>query len=267
MNPGLVADWLIKFLRDECTRRRGIHKAVIGLSGGIDSAVTAYLCARAFGAENTTAFMLPYRESSRESLDHAQMVVDELGINSRTIEITGMVDGYVLQSEPDASMHRIGNVCARCRMIVLFDQSAKLSALPIGTGNKTERMFGYYTWHADDAPPINPLGDLFKTQVVQLAKHLGVPRPIVEKPPTADLIRGQTDEGDFGVSYAVADQVLNLLMAGYLPAKVEEFGFARRDVDIVVRRVSTTHWKRRLPTVAILSNSAIGEFYLRPVDY
>ncbi|HEY0866507.1 MAG TPA: NAD(+) synthase, partial [Fimbriimonas sp.] len=163
INAPMVCSWLIKFLQDEVVRRRSMRHVVIGLSGGVDSAVVAYLCARAFGAENVHAFRMPYKVSSQESLDHAQLVIDDLGINERTIEITQMVDGYLASAEPEMTPQRVGNVCARCRMIVLFDQSAKLSGLPVGTGNKSERLFGYYTWHADDSPPINPLGDLFKT--------------------------------------------------------------------------------------------------------
>ncbi|MBL1149769.1 MAG: NAD+ synthase [Armatimonadetes bacterium] len=267
LNPHLVADWLVKFLQDECVRKRGISRAVIGLSGGVDSAVTTYLCARAFGPENTFVFRMPYKISSPESFAHAQLVIDELGLPDRTIDITAMADGYLTQFEDDASATRIGNVCARCRMIVLFDQSAKLRALPIGTGNKTERMFGYFTWHADDAPPINPLGDLYKTQVWRLAEHLGVPEVIIQKPPTADLVKGQTDEGDFGISYRRADRILCRLLAGWTPEQLIEFGFDKNDVEIVRRRVAATHWKRHLPTVAMLSDSAINEFYLRPVDY
>jgi NAD+ synthetase len=152
-------------------------------------------------------------------------------------------------------------------MIVLFDQSAKHHAIPLGTGNKTERLFGYFTWHADDAPPINPLGDLFKTQVWALARHLGVPDEIVTKAPTADLVVGQTDEGDFGISYQKADEILNWMLAGYKPDELIERGFSEADVNLVRKRLESTHWKRRLPTVAMLTNTAIGESYLRPVDY
>lgn len=267
IDPVLVENWLVAFLKDECVRRRKIHRAVLGLSGGVDSAVVAYLCAKAFGPENVLAVRMPYKLSSHESLDHAALVVEALGIQERTIEITQMVDGYVCAHEPDMNPTRLGNVCARSRMIVLFDMSAKLGALPIGTGNKSERLFGYFTWHADDSPPINPLGDLFKTQVWQLARHLGVPSEIVEKPATADLIKGQTDEGDFGITYPRADRILHFLVRGYGYQKLVDMGFPPADVDLVWRKVDGTHWKRRLPTVAMLSNSAIGEYYLRPVDY
>ncbi len=261
----LVERWLTTFIRDEL-ERRGFEKAVIGLSGGVDSAVTAFLAAKALGPENVIAVRMPYRTSNPESLAHAELVVDALGIESRTVDISPAVDGY-LQSEPDADPARRGNVMARQRMIVLFDLSARYDALPLGTGNKTERLFGYFTWHADDSPPINPLGDLFKTQVWALARHLGVPDVIVHKPASADLIRGQTDEADFGISYGKADAILNWLLAGYSPAELTTRGFVPEEVDLVYKRLSGTHWKRRLPTVALLSQSGIGESYLRPVDY
>ncbi len=267
INAPILADWLVRFLREEVLERRGIKNVVLGLSGGVDSAVVAYLCARAFGPEHVYAFRMPYKISSQESIDHANLVVDDLGINVRTIEITAMVDGYISNFEPEISASRLGNVCARCRMITIFDQSAKVGGLPIGTGNKSERLFGYFTWHADDSPPINPLGDLFKTQVWQLAEELGVPPEIIHKPATADLIKGQTDEIDFGITYRKADRLLHFMTQGYNQEKLIEMGFAPEEVALVFKRVDGTHWKRRLPTVAMLSSTAIGEYYLRPVDY
>jgi NAD+ synthetase len=261
----LVEQWLIAFIRDEM-RRRGFERAVVGLSGGVDSAVTTYLAARALGPGNVVAVRLPYRTSNPSSLEHAQLVSDALGVDTRTIDITAAVDGY-LTNEPDADPARRGNVMARVRMIALFDLSSRYHALPLGTGNKTERLFGYFTWHADDSPPINPLGDLFKTQVWALARHLGVPEAIVTKPASADLITGQTDEGDFGISYAKADEILNWLLSGYTPRELVDRGFDGSEVALVRRRLESTHWKRRLPTVAMLSPTAIGESYLRPVDY
>ena len=265
INAPLVEAWLTRFIRDEMARR-GFAKAVVGVSGGVDSAVTAFLAARALGAENVLGLRLPYRTSSPESLEHAQLVVDALGIPSRTLDISGAVDGY-LAHEPDADPTRRGNVMARVRMIALFDQSATLRGVPLGTGNKTERLFGYFTWHADDSPPINPLGDLFKTQVWALARHLGVPDVIVSKPASADLIKGQTDEGDFGISYARADIILNWLLTGFSANDLVSHGFDAAEVALVRRRLDGTHWKRKLPTVAMLSQTAIGESYLRPVDY
>jgi NAD+ synthase len=266
INAALTANWLVAFLRDELIERRSIQHAVVGLSGGVDSAVTAYLCARALGSQNVWAIRLPYRTSSPQSLEHAQVVVDALGCRLRTIDISAAVDGY-LQFEPEADARRRGNVMARTRMLALFDQSAKLQALPIGTGNKTERLMGYFTWHADDTPPLNPLGDLFKTQVWQLARHLGVPTAIIDKPPSADLEANQTDETDLGISYARADGILSLLLLGYDDAPIVARGFTPEEVHLVRKRVDATHWKRHLPTTALLSGTAINEFYLRPVDY
>jgi NAD+ synthetase len=265
IDPELTEKWLVAFLREEF-ERRNFSRAVVGLSGGVDSAVTTYLAAEALGAGNVLAVRMPYRTSSADSLAHAQLVVDALGVKSRTIDISPAVDGY-LSNEPDADPARRGNVMARERMIILFDQSAKCHALPVGTGNKTERLLGYFTWHADDSPPINPLGDLFKTQVWQLAKFLAVPEVIVNKPASADLIEGQTDEGDFGISYPEADQILNWLVSGYSPAALVSRGFDAHKVEIVRKRLAGTHWKRKLPTVALLSPTGIGESYLRPVDY
>ncbi len=265
IDPKLTTEWLVAFIRDEMERRR-FTKVVVALSGGVDSACSTYLAARALGAGNVIAVRLPYQTSSADSLAHAQLVIDDLSIASETIEITDAVDGY-LRNEPDADETRRGNIMARMRMIALFDMSAKYEALPIGTGNKTERLFGYFTWHADDTPPINPLGDLLKTQVVTLARHLGVPEEIVAKAPTADLVQGQTDEGDMGITYAKADEILNWLVSGYRPEEIISRGFDAAEVDVVNKRLSSTHWKRKLPTVAMLSTAAIGESYLRPVDY
>jgi NAD+ synthase (glutamine-hydrolysing) len=265
IDAALTTDWLVEFIREEMSQRN-FQKALIGISGGVDSAVTAYLAARALGPKNVIGVRMPYRTSSPASLEHAQLVIDALGIRGETIDISPGVDGY-LQHVPEADAARRGNVMARMRMITLFDLSAKYRAIPLGTGNKTERLFGYFTWHADDSPPINPLGDLFKTQVWALARHLGVPEIIVEKPPTADLVVGQTDEGDFGISYARADELLNWLLSGYSAADLLANGFDQSEVALVTKRVESTHWKRRLPTVAMVSPTAINESYLRPVDY
>ncbi|HET8649477.1 MAG TPA: NAD+ synthase [Gemmatimonadales bacterium] len=266
IDAGLTRRWLVEFLRDEVKRRRGFGKVVLGLSGGVDSSLVATLAAEALGPEQVVGVRMPYRTSSPESLAHAQLVADRLGIECRTIDITAGVDG-IAGEIGEVSPGRMGNIMARMRMIVLFDLSAALDALPLGTGNKTERLFGYFTWHADDSPPVNPIGDLFKTQVWQLAKAVGVPEEIISKPASADLIRGQTDEGDFGISYARADVILHWLLLGYRPEEIAALGYTPEEIGLVRRRLDSTHWKRRLPTVAMLSQTAIGEYYLRPVDY
>ncbi len=266
MHLPLVRRWLVEFLRDEVTRRRGFRDVVLALSGGVDSSLVAFLCAEAFGPDHVLALRMPYRTSSPESLEHAQRCIDQLGIRAETIDISAAVDGYTTL-EPDMDGRRRGNVMARMRMIVLFDHSQKLGCIPIGTGNKTERLFGYYTWHADDSPPVNPIGDLFKTQVWQLARHMGVPDVIVEKPASADLIVGQTDEADFGISYPQADRILHFMLQGHSVERLVGMGFALDEVELVKRRVDGTHWKRHLPSTAMVSATAIGEFYLRPLDY
>ena len=265
LDAELTEGWLVGFLREEFARR-GFEKAVVGLSGGVDSAVTTFLAARALGAHNVIGVRMPYRTSSEESLTHAQLVIDALGIEARTIDISAAVDGY-LNHEPDANNGRRGNVMARTRMLALFDQSARYRALPVGTGNKTERLFGYFTWHADDSPPVNPIGDLFKTQVWQLARYLGVPDVIVDKPATADLVVGQTDEADLGITYTRADGILNGLLHGFSADALQARGYALNELALVRQRLNSTHWKRRPPSTALLSHSAIGESYLRPVDY
>src|SRR3989441_770087 len=269
IDPDLARRWLVSFLKDEVVRRRGFANGIVGLSGGVDSSLTAFLAVEALGKENVIGVRMPYRTSSPESLDHALLVIQTLGVQSVTIDITAAVDGYLSQVEKtgDIDPTRRGNVMARERMIVLFDLSAKYKALPIGTSNKSERLLGYFTWHADDTPPVNPLGDLFKTQVRALARHVGVPDVILKKPPTPDLVPGQTTEGDFGISYDKVDRILYYLIRGMKPAEVIARGFTPEEVEKVAVRLESTHWKRRLPTVAMMSQTAIGEFYLRPVDY
>ncbi len=270
----LTQHWLREFIRDEVQRRRQFDKVVIGLSGGVDSSLVAYLAVEALGAANVIGVRMPYRSSSPESLAHAQMVVDALGIPSTTVDISRSVDalaGAIGEGRPERSEPmepaRLGNIMARSRMITLFDLSAAHRALPLGTGNKTERLLGYFTWHADDSPPVNAIGDLFKSQVWALARHVGVPDVIVSKPASADLIKGQTDEGDFGISYPRADAILYWILLGYRAPEISALGFEEAEIALVRRRLDSTHWKRRLPTVAMLSGTAIGEYYLRPVDY
>ncbi len=266
IDPELARHWLVSFLKDEVVRRRGFTKGIVGVSGGVDSSLVLFLAVEALGKENVIGVRMPYRTSSPESLEHAQLVISELGIESLTVDISAAVDGYLTQVG-DADATRRGNVMARERMIVLFDLSAKYKALPLGTGNKSERLLGYFTWHADDTPPVNPLGDLFKTQVRALARHVGVPDVILRKPPTPDLVPGQTTEGDYGISYDKVDRILYYLIRGMKPAEVAARGFTADEVAKVAQRLESTHWKRRLPTVAMMSQTAIGEFYLRPVDY
>ena len=267
IDPALAKRWLVSFLRDELQRRRGFTTAIIGISGGVDSAVAAWLAAEALGAENVIGVRMPYSASHPDSLAHARLVTERLGIVERTVDISAAVDGYALACGVPPTPSRLGNVMARIRMVTLFDLGAAMGALPVGTGNKSERLLGYFTWHADDAPPVNPLGDLFKTQVWALARHLGVPDEIVGKPASADLVAGQTDEGDFGITYERADAILDLLLQGHDEPAIVAAGFMRDELSLVRSRLDATHWKRKLPSVAMVSQTAIGEYYLRPLDY
>jgi NAD+ synthase (glutamine-hydrolysing) len=263
----LVHKTLLGFIREEVVERRGFEGVVVGVSGGVDSAVSLFLAAEALGPENVTGVRMPYATSSPESLEHAALALEASGVRQTTIEITSAVDAYIREVDPQLSDLRRGNLAARIRGVTLFDQSAKLSCLPLGTGNKSERLLGYFTWHADDSPPINPLGDLFKTQVWALAQHLGIPEVIVNKPASADLVKGIHDEDELGFSYQKADPILYWFLRGYQPKELIRFGFNEDAVRLVWQRLNSTHWKRELPTVAVLSDTAIGEFYLRPVDY
>lgn len=261
----MASRYLVAFLRDEIVRKRGMQRVVLGLSGGVDSAVSAYLAARALGPENLVCVRMPYRLSSTESLEHARLVTQSLGCEERTVEITPMVDGY--PGAREAGSLRVGNLCARCRMAVLYDLSMEVGGLVLGTSNKTERLLGYYTWHADDTPAVNPLGDLYKSQVWTLARYLGVPSVIIDKQPTADLVPGQTDVGDIGVSYETADRILACIVRGADQHRLVRLGFDKHDAEVVWTRHCGTHWKRHLPTNAVASDTAVGVGYLRPVDY
>ena len=268
INTDLARTVLKTFLRDEI-RKIGIEHAVLGLSGGIDSALSCYLAAQAIGAHNVYAVRMPYKSSSQDSLDHAQLVIDALGIHSETVDITGMADALIEHS-PDISNLRKGNIMARARMIVLYDRSAAYRALVIGTSNKTELLLGYGTLFGDMASAVNPLGDLYKTQIRQLAQALGVPQPIIDKPPSADLWTGQTDEAEMSLTYAEVDKLLFLLVdERYSPEEAIEAGFDRLFVDRVMRMIKTSHFKRRPPIIAKLSRRTVGiDFnYLRDWGY
>jgi NAD+ synthase len=210
---------------------------------------------------------MPYQSSSQDSLDHAQQVIDQLGVQSLTIPITEMADPLINRF-PDMSNTRKGNIMARLRMIVLYDQSASFSGLVIGTGNKTEILLGYSTLWGDSACAINPLGDLYKTQLRQLAREIGVPEVIVAKPPTADLWLGQTDEGELGFTYAEVDRLLYLLIdQRYSPEDCIDAGFSEQFVGAVVDRIRRNQFKRVMPPIAKLSNRTIGYDFLYLRDW
>jgi NAD+ synthase len=259
-------DILTKFICSEITRA-GFERAVIGLSGGVDSTLSCYLAAEALGPENVIAIRMPYRTSSTDSLEHSQLVVDLLGVNSKTIPITGMVDP-LFENFPEADRVRRGNIMARARMIVLYDQSEASGGLVVGTGNKTEILLGYSTLYGDSACALNPLGDLYKTQVRQLARAMGVPAAIIDKPPSADLWVGQTDEEELGFTYEEADQLLYLLVdQHYRPEECVEEGFGEQFVHEVVDRIRRYQYKRVMPPVAKLSKRTVGYDFLYLRDW
>ncbi|MFZ1401151.1 MAG: NAD+ synthase [Candidatus Promineifilaceae bacterium] len=256
IEPKVAELVLTKFLENEIGKA-GFSKAVLGLSGGIDSALSCYLVAKALGPENVLALRLPHQASSGESLAHADLVIEALGIRSETVEITGMVEALA-DASPDMTAHRKGNVMARARMTVIFDRSLRESALVIGTSNKTELMLGYGTIFGDLASAVNPIGDLYKTQVRQLSRALGVPAIIIDKAPSADLIPGQTDEDDFGFSYETVDQLLYLMLdERYSRDEAVAAGFERPFVDRVLQMVQRSQYKRTMPIIPKISDRSI----------
>jgi NAD+ synthase len=266
INTDVARTILTGFIRSELTRA-GYARAVINLSGGLDSALSCALAAESLGAENVLALRLPYRTSSPESLEHAQLVIDKLGVPSKTFEITDMVDPLIGQ-DPEMSNTRKGNIMARSRMIVLYDQSEAFKGLPIGTSNKTEILLGYSTMWGDMAAAINPIGDLYKTQVRQLSRALGIPPVIVQKPPSADLWAGQTDEGELGFTYEQVDKLLYLLVdQRYSARECLEEGFDEKFVSAVIARVRRFQFKRMMPPIAKLSNRTVGYDFLYLRDW
>lgn len=248
---------LTRFIHNELTKA-GFQKAVLGLSGGIDSALSCYLAAVALGPQNVLAIRMPYTASSPESLEHAQLVIDDLGVQSETVNITPMVEP-LFEASPDINAARKGNIMARMRMTILFDRSAAWQALVIGTSNKSEMLLGYGTIYGDLASAVNPLGDLYKTQVRQLARAIGVPQPIIEKPPSADLIPGQTDESDLGFTYAEVDRLLYMLVdERYSTNECVEAGYPRPFVQTALEMVRKAQYKRVMPIIPKLSGRTIG---------
>ena len=266
INTSLATRILTGFIRDSITKA-GMSRAVIGLSGGIDSAVSAYLCAQALGADKVLAVRMPYKTSSENSLDDAELVIEDLGLPHLTLPITAMVDPLI-DRFPDMSNLRRGNIMARARMISLYDQSMAWGGLVMGTSNKTEFLLGYSTIYGDSGVALHPIADLYKYQVRQLARHLQVPDSIIDKPPSADLWVGQTDEDELGFSYDAADQALFLLVdERYTVDEVAAEGFERDFVVRIWERVKANHYKRTMPNIAKVSKRSIGHDFLYLRDY
>jgi len=266
INTDVARQILTGFLKSEVTRV-GFTRAVINLSGGLDSALSCVLVAQALGAENVLALRLPYRTSSPDSLEHAQLMIDQFKIQSKTIDITDMVDPLI-ERDSKMSNTRRGNIMARARMIVMYDQSEAFKGLPIGTSNKTEILLGYTTMWGDMASAVNPIGDLYKTQVRQLSRALGIPPAIIDKAPSADLWAGQTDEGELGFKYEEVDKLLYLLIdQRFSPQECVEEEFDEKFVNSVITRIRRNQFKRMMPPIAKLSNRTIGYDFLYLRDW
>ena len=266
INISLAHEILTGFIKSEVTRV-GMSHAIVNLSGGLDSALSCALAVEALGPENVFVLRLPYHTSSPDSLAHAQLMIDQFKVRSETIDITNMVDPLI-ERDPDMSKVRKGNIMARARMIILYDQSEVFKALPIGTSNKTEILLGYSTHYGDSASAMNPIGDLYKTQVRQLARALNIPAPIIDKPPSADLWTGQTDEGELGFTYEEVDKLLYLLVdQRYSPQEAMETGFAEEFVDAVIKRIRRNQFKRMQPPIAKISNRTVGYDFLYLRDW
>ncbi len=266
INPELVAEILCRFIRVEI-RRAGFERAVVGLSGGIDSSVVVFLCARALGAKNVLAVTIPYKTSSEATRRDSQAVVDQLGVQTVNVPITAQIDAYFAQF-PDAAQLRLANKCARERMTVLYDQSAAFQALVAGTSNKSELLLGYGTQFGDMASAINPVGDLYKTQLYGLAAYLGVPDSILHKEPTGDLWVGQTDEGELGFSYAEVDRLLVLMVdRRWRRSELLQAGFDAVFVDRVATMIRRNHYKRRMPVIAKLSHRTMDRDFRYARDW
>ncbi|GFP18774.1 NAD+ synthase [Candidatus Hakubella thermalkaliphila] len=266
VNTDLVKQILTDFVRSE-THRVGFDRVVVGLSGGVDSSLSTFVAVEALSKENVVALIMPYKTSRKESTDDARMVVELLGIDSKVIDITPMVDVYFAML-PETDERRRGNKMARERMSILYDHSAALGALVLGTSNKTELLLGYGTVYGDMASAINPLGDLYKTQIRQVARAFGVPEKIVAKAPTADLWMDQTDEKELGFTYEDVDKLLYLMVdKRYDRESLVEVGFQKEFVNRVYQMVQRSHYKRRPPLIAKLSGRTIDREFRYSRDW
>lgn len=260
----LITEHLQYFLYDE-VHKTGINNVVLGLSGGIDSAVVAVLASRVFG-DNLLCIKMPSHYSSQSSLDDADELSLSFNLRSVTSSIEPMLRAYE-EINPDMDNLRRGNLSARLRMSTLFDFSAKHSALVLGTSNKSELMLGYGTLYGDLASALNPIGDLYKSEVYELADYLGINNSIIKKAPSADLWAGQSDEADLGYTYAELDEVLKLYVEERLEReKILELGYDSKMLDMIIERIFRNHFKRKMPLIAKLTSRTINHDFNYPRD-
>ncbi len=261
-NFELLGRFLISFLKDEVIKT-SLKNVIVGLSGGIDSAVVAVLCKKAFG-DNLLCIMMPSQFSSKESIDDAKELCSIFGIRYEIISIEPMLKAYINNS---MSNLRVGNLSARLRMSVLYDISAKESALVIGTSNKSELLLGYGTLFGDLASAINPIGDLYKSEIFEFAKYLNIPQSIINKPPSADLWEDQKDEDDLGYTYEEIDKVLKKYVdERWSKDELLEQGFEEKLCDMVINKIYQNQFKRKPPVIAKVSHRSIGHDFLYPRD-
>jgi NAD+ synthase len=266
INGTFAVKILTTFIREELAKA-GFSRGVLGLSGGLDSSVCAFLAAKALGPKNVLGLMMPYGRKFGGDMDDARDVAGALKIRSRVIDIAPMVDAY-FAAQPSEYRVRRGNKMARERMSILYDFSAREKALILGTSNKTELLLGYGTIHGDMACGVNPLGDLYKTQIRQLAAELGVPEKIRTKLPTAGLWEGQTDEGELGMTYAEIDRILYALVdERESRAQVIARGFNKEKVDGILARIKASEFKRQMPPIAKIASRTVGHDFLYPYDW
>lgn len=266
LDPKVTFGILTAFIREEVTKT-GLRTAVLGLSGGIDSALVLYIAVRALGPKNVLAVTMPYRQSSPQSLADALLAVKDTGCRHEIVEITPQIDAYFAR-DPQASRLRRANKMARERMTILYDLSARDPALVLGTSNKTELMLGYGTLYGDMASALNAIGDLYKTQVWQLSRYAGVPDAIISKPPTADLWAGQTDEAELGFTYAQADAALYLFVEERRTREeIIEAGVPAGFIDLIIRKIRNSQFKRRLPVIAKLGSRTIDRDFRYARDW
>jgi NAD+ synthase len=265
-NTTVLRQILVAFIRNE-VEKTGLTRVVVGLSGGVDSSLSAMLAADALGRKNVLGVLMPYASSSPDSRNHAEIVVRQSGIESLLVDITPQIDAY-FSRYPDAGAQRRGNKMARERMTILYDHSARWNGLVLGTSNKTELLLGYGTLYGDMASAVNPLGDLYKTQVWALAEAVGVPPPIVRKEPSADLWAGQTDESELGFSYGEVDRLLYLMVdQRYTRPELIAAGFAEGFIDDISLRIMNSQFKRRLPVIAKISQRTIDRDFRYSRDW
>ena len=266
INPAFVEKVLARFIRDELNKF-GFSKGILGLSGGLDSAVCAVLAARALGPKNVLALIMPYGAGFPSDIKDAAGLARSLGIRKKTIDIAPQVDAYFLRFPTKFRVLK-GNKMARERMSILYDFSAREKALILGTSNKTELLIGYGTIHGDMACAINPMGDLFKTQVRELGAYLGVPSRIINKEPTAGLWPGQTDEDEIGVPYPELDAVLfELVDQRRSRNEIIADGFKAEVVDRIISLIKCSEFKRKMPPIAKISSRTVGHDFLYPYDW